>query len=116
MLTKYSIGERIKFSCSDEPNIYIMGTIALDNHNRKFIKCDDGLAYYPDSKDIIKEELQMAELTNKETMRLNINVAQDLIDKVDEYARSMNINRTSAVAVLLSTALNNQKAMNDLGE
>lgn len=116
MLTKYSIGERIKFSCSDEPNIDVWGTIALDSSGRKFIKTDDGLAYYPDSKDIIKEELQMAETTSKETMRLNINVAQDLIDKVDEYARSMNINRTSAVAVLLSTALNSQKAMNDLGE
>lgn len=56
MLKNYNIGVRIKFNCSDEIDINYYGTIALDNHNRKFIKCDDGIAYYPDSKDIIEEE------------------------------------------------------------
>ena len=51
-----------------------------------------------------------------ETVRLNINVAKELMDKVDDYAEKMAINRTSAVAVLLSNALNTQQAMNDLSE
>ena len=51
-----------------------------------------------------------------ETVRLNINVAKELMDKVDDYAEKMAINRTSAVAVLLSNALNTQQTMSDLSE
>lgn len=47
----------------------------------------------------------MLDKTNKDTMRLNINVNKELIKKVDEYACKMNINRTSAVSVLLSISL-----------
>lgn len=55
-------------------------------------------------------------MAKKETMRLNINVPLELMDRVDTYADNMAINRTSAVAVLLSMALDSQKAMNTLDE
>lgn len=51
-----------------------------------------------------------------ETTRMGMNIPTELMDKLDEYADRMNISRTSAVCVLLSQALNSQKAMNDLGE
>ena len=58
----------------------------------------------------------MKNMAKKQTMRLNINVSQELIDRVDEYAERMCINRTSAIAVLLSTALDNQKVISSLEE
>lgn len=49
-----------------------------------------------------------------ETSRLFMNIPNDLLSRVDAYASGMNINRTSAVCVLLSQSLDNQRAMNDL--
>lgn len=51
-----------------------------------------------------------------ETSRMVMNIPVDLLGQLDEYASRMNINRTSAVCVLLSQSLNSQKAMTDLGE
>ena len=51
-----------------------------------------------------------------ETNRINLNIPCDLSNRVDEYASKMNINRTSAICVLLNLALDSQKAMNDIGE
>ena len=51
-----------------------------------------------------------------ETNRINLNMPCDLSNRVDEYASKMNINRTSAICVLLNLALDSQKAMNDIGE
>lgn len=51
-----------------------------------------------------------------ETSRMVMNIPVELLSQLDEYASKMNINRTSAVCVLLSQALNSQKAMTDLGE
>lgn len=53
-------------------------------------------------------------VTKAELFRLTINLPKTLIDSVDNYADSMNINRTSAIAVLLSQALNTQQAMADM--
>lgn len=44
-----------------------------------------------------------------ETYRINLNMPCNLAYKVDEYARKMNINRTSAICVLLNLALDSQK-------
>lgn len=55
-------------------------------------------------------------MAKMETVRLNINISKDLMDKVDDYADKMAINRTSAVAVLLSNALTTQQTMSDLSE
>ncbi len=49
----------------------------------------------------------------KDTTRVTVNLTSELVNQVDAYAEQMNINRTSAVAVLLSTSLNGQKAMSD---
>lgn len=51
-----------------------------------------------------------------ETSRMVMNIPVELLSQLDEYASKMNINRTSAVCVLLSQALGSQKAMTDLGE
>lgn len=51
-----------------------------------------------------------------ETSRMVMNIPTELLSQLDEYASKMNINRTSAVCVLLSQALGSQKAMTDLGE
>ena len=51
-----------------------------------------------------------------ETTRMGMNIPTELMDKLDEYTDRMNISRTSAVCVLLSQALDSQKAVNDLGE
>ena len=51
-----------------------------------------------------------------ETSRMVMNITVDLLNQLDEYASKMNINRTSAVCVLLSQSLSSQKAMTDLGE
>ena len=52
----------------------------------------------------------------KEVTRVTFNLPKGLVDDVDAYGESMNINRTSAVSVLLSQALKAQKGMDDLGE
>ena len=51
-----------------------------------------------------------------ETSRTVMNMPVELLSQLDEYASKMNINRTSAVCVLLSQSLNSQKARTDLGE
>ena len=51
-----------------------------------------------------------------ETVRFGMNMPAELMKKLDDYADRMNISKSSAVCVLLSQALNSQKAMNDLGE
>lgn len=38
-------------------------------------------------------------------MRLNINIDDDLIQRVDDFAKENFINRTSAICILLSNAL-----------
>lgn len=52
----------------------------------------------------------------RDITRVTVNLNSELVEQVDKYAEEMNINRTAAVAVLLSQALNSQKAMNDLSE
>ena len=51
-----------------------------------------------------------------DTFRLTFNIPVELLGQVDEYAKKMNVNRTSALCFLLSQSLNSQKAMNDLEE
>lgn len=51
-----------------------------------------------------------------ETVRMSLNIPVTLVKQVDDYANSMNVNRTSAVCFLLSQSLTNQKAMADIGE
>lgn len=51
-----------------------------------------------------------------DTFRLTFNIPVELLAQVDEYAKKMNVNRTSALCFLLSHSLNSQKAMNDVGE
>lgn len=53
---------------------------------------------------------------SKEITRVTFNLPSSLVDQVDAYGESMHINRTSAVSVLLSMALNSQKAMSDMSD
>jgi metal-responsive CopG/Arc/MetJ family transcriptional regulator len=52
----------------------------------------------------------------KNITRVTVNLNSELVQQVDKYADDMNINRTAAVAVLLSQAVNSQKAMSDIGD
>lgn len=51
-----------------------------------------------------------------EVTRINLNMPNDLLVKVDGYANKMNVNRTSAICVLLNMALDSQKAVSDIAE
>ena len=53
-------------------------------------------------------------MVKAEMSRMGINIPTELLEQVDKYASSMNINRTSAVCVLLSEALNAHSTMNNL--
>ena len=48
---------------------------------------------------------------SRKLQRLNMNMPADLIQQVDEYAERMKLNRTSAMIVLVSTALEQKSAM-----
>lgn len=48
---------------------------------------------------------------SRELQRLNMNMPADLIQQVDEYAERMSLNRTSAMIVLVSTALEQKNTM-----
>ena len=52
----------------------------------------------------------------REVKRININVPVETLERIDTYADNMSINRTSAILVLLSQAMDSQKAVSDLGE
>ena len=52
----------------------------------------------------------------REVKRININVPLDTLDRLDDYADRMSINRTSAILVLVNQALDAQKGINTLDE
>lgn len=51
-----------------------------------------------------------------EKQRININVPVETLERIDKYAKKMSINRTSAILVLVTTALDTQQTMSDLSE
>lgn len=50
----------------------------------------------------------------KDMTRVTVNLKTSLVERIDEYARSMNINRTSAVSVLLTQSLDTTTALETL--
>lgn len=52
----------------------------------------------------------------RELKRLNTNMPVDLVERIDEYADKMCINRSSAINVLCSLALDSQKAVGAMDE
>lgn len=52
----------------------------------------------------------------REVKRINMNMPIETLERVDEYAESMTISRTSAILVLLNMALDSRKAVDDLSE
>lgn len=53
---------------------------------------------------------------NKESVRVNFNLRANILAQVDQYAESVGLNRTSAISVLLTQALNQQKTMQDMAK
>ena len=53
---------------------------------------------------------------NKESVRVNFNLRANILAQVDEYAENVGLNRTSAISVLLTQALNQQKTMQDMAK
>lgn len=52
----------------------------------------------------------------REVKRININIPIDTLDKIDEYADKMTINRTAAILVLVNLSLDSQRTMSTLEE
>lgn len=52
----------------------------------------------------------------KQTKKIVINVTEDLFNRVDEFAIEMNLNRTAAVTVLISQALDHIRMKNNMNE
>ena len=50
----------------------------------------------------------------KETTRLVVNLPVELMNRVDQYADAMHVNRTSAVCFLLTQSLDNRQLSADL--
>ena len=47
----------------------------------------------------------------RELKRLNVNMTVELLEQVDDYADKMNINRSAALNMLVSTALEQKNVM-----
>ena len=52
---------------------------------------------------------------SRELQRLNMNMPVNLIQQLDKYANRMNLNRTSAMICLVSTALEQRNAIDMMG-
>lgn len=50
----------------------------------------------------------------KNLVRVTVNLTPELVERVEKYAEKLNINRTAAVSVLLSQALDTQAGMQTL--
>lgn len=46
--------------------------------------------------------------------RINISISPDLLERIDAYAKSVHVNRTSAICVLLSQALSQNDGIDAL--
>lgn len=53
---------------------------------------------------------------SRNLQRLNMNMPVSLVQQVDEYADRMNLNRTSAMIFLVSTALEQKNAIDAIDE
>lgn len=51
-----------------------------------------------------------------ETTRLGINMPTELMKRLEDYASRMNISKTSAVCVLISQGLDNQKVIDSMSD
>lgn len=52
----------------------------------------------------------------RELKRLNTNMPVELVARVDEYADKLSINRSSAINILVSLALDSKQAVITLGD
>lgn len=52
----------------------------------------------------------------KQTKKIVINVTEDLFNRVDVFATEMNLNRTAAVTVLISQALDHNRMIKNMNE
>ena len=50
----------------------------------------------------------------KKLIRVTVNLTPELVERIEDYAEKVNVNRTAAVSVLLSNALDQQKAMTSI--
>lgn len=47
-------------------------------------------------------------------VKISLNLPAELVAKIDSYADTMNINRTAAICVLISTQFKQEEAMNTI--
>lgn len=53
---------------------------------------------------------------NNEKKRLNMNIPSNLLSAIDDYADSMSLSRTSAIIVLVNTALEQKNTIDVMQE
>lgn len=52
----------------------------------------------------------------RELRRINLNLAVDLLEKIDSYAARVGVTRSSAVSILISQTLEQQQTMSDIAK
>lgn len=55
-------------------------------------------------------------MAKPELRRVGLNLPVDLVAKIDDYADSLSLNRTTAMTVLLSTSLQQNDAILKIGD
>jgi len=50
----------------------------------------------------------------RETRRINANIPIDMLERIDEYADRLSINRTSAMLVLMNAGLDQSQVINTM--
>lgn len=53
--------------------------------------------------------------TKIDSYRLTLNVPTELLTRIDDYAKRLNVNRTSAICMLCSMSLDSYKALDSIG-
>lgn len=51
-----------------------------------------------------------------ETVRINMNLPEELVQRIDEYGRKLCVNRTTAMTFLINNALTTDKTLGDVTE
>ena len=52
----------------------------------------------------------------RDLKRLNLNLSVDLLEQIDNYASRIGVTRSSAVSILVSQTLEQQRTMTDLAK
>jgi len=58
----------------------------------------------------------MANVSRKSVKKVTMNLSEELLERIEAYADTINVNRTSAMSVLMSEALDQKAALNAVND